>query len=116
MPYAFKKEGENGLSPDYSNKGAVIQDTLVFNLSPISPRKCRAILTRIVYLLYIGESLDVEDATTLFFRTTKLFPHKDVGRGCCVAGDGHLSMTFRAPFARWSILPSKSWLRRPRIP
>ncbi|KAJ7805178.1 coatomer subunit gamma [Mycena olivaceomarginata] len=41
----------------------------VFNESPISPRKCRALLTRIVYLLH--------ESTTLFFGTTKLFQHKD---------------------------------------
>ncbi|KAF8211750.1 adaptin N terminal region-domain-containing protein [Mycena galopus ATCC 62051] len=49
----------------------------VFNESPISPRKCRALLTRIVYLLYVGETFSTQESTTLFFGTTKLFQHKD---------------------------------------
>lgn len=77
MAYASKKEEEGGLSSYYNNKTTIIQEARVFNESPISPRKCRALLTRIVYLLYIGESLSSQEATTLFFGTTKLFQHKD---------------------------------------
>ncbi|KAI6048037.1 coatomer subunit gamma [Pisolithus marmoratus] len=77
MAYASKKEEESGLSSYYNNKTTIIQEARVFNESPISPRKCRALLTRIVYLLYIGETLSSQEATTLFFGTTKLFQHKD---------------------------------------
>lgn len=77
MAYASKKEEESGLSSYYNNKTTIIQEARVFNDSPISPRKCRALLTRIVYLLYIGETLSAQEATTLFFGTTKLFQHKD---------------------------------------
>jgi coatomer protein complex subunit gamma len=35
-------------------------------------------LTRIVYLLYVGETFSTQEATTLFFGVTKLFQHKDV--------------------------------------
>ncbi|KAH7916383.1 coatomer subunit gamma [Hygrophoropsis aurantiaca] len=77
MAYASKKEEESGLSSYYNNKTTIIQEARVFNDSPISPRKCRALLTRIVYLLYIGETLGAQEATTLFFGTTKLFQHKD---------------------------------------
>src|SRR6266404_1385015 len=73
-----KKEEESGLSSYYNNKTTIIQEARVFNESPISPRKCRALLTRIVYLLYIGENFATQEATTLFFGTTKLFQHKDV--------------------------------------
>ncbi|KAL0580682.1 coatomer subunit gamma [Marasmius crinis-equi] len=72
-----KKEDESGLSSYYNNKTTVIQEARVFNESPISPRKCRALLTRIVYLLYVGETFGTQEATTLFFGTTKLFQHKD---------------------------------------
>ena len=75
---AFSKKEEEGLSSYYNNKTTVIQEARVFNESPISPRKCRALLTRIVYLLYIGENFGTQEATTLFFGTTKLFQHKDV--------------------------------------
>lgn len=78
MSLASKKEEESGISAYYNNKSTILQEARVFNESPISPRKCRALLTRIVYLLYIGESFGTQEATTLFFGTTKLFQHKDV--------------------------------------
>ncbi|KAF8559932.1 coatomer subunit gamma [Imleria badia] len=77
MAHVSKKEEESGLSSYYNNKTTIIQEARVFNDSPISPRKCRALLTRIVYLLYIGENFSSQEATTLFFGTTKLFQHKD---------------------------------------
>ncbi|KZV65596.1 Coatomer, gamma subunit [Peniophora sp. CONT] len=72
-----KKEDEAGLNSYYNNKATILQEARVFNESPISPRKCRALLTRIVYLLYIGETFGTQEATTIFFGTTKLFQHKD---------------------------------------
>lgn len=78
MSLATKKDEESGLSAYYNNKTTVIQEARVFNESPISPRKCRALLTRIVYLLYVGETFSTQEATTLFFGTTKLFQNKDV--------------------------------------
>ncbi|KAK7686671.1 hypothetical protein QCA50_010271 [Cerrena zonata] len=77
MSLVTKKDEESGLSTYYNNKTTVIQEARVFNESPISPRKCRALLTRIVYLLYVGETFNAQEATTLFFGTTKLFQHKD---------------------------------------
>ncbi|OCH95666.1 coatomer subunit gamma [Obba rivulosa] len=77
MSLLTKKDEESGLSTYYNNKTTVIQEARVFNDSPISPRKCRALLTRIVYLLYVGETFNTQEATTLFFGTTKLFQHKD---------------------------------------
>lgn len=80
MAFASKKEDESGLSSYYNNKTTIIQEARVFNESPISPRKCRALLTRIVYLLYVGEAFNTQESTTLFFGTTKLFQHKDVSQ------------------------------------
>ncbi|KAK0246199.1 adaptin N terminal region-domain-containing protein [Armillaria nabsnona] len=77
ITWQTKKEDESGLSSYYNNKTTIIQEARVFNESPISPRKCRALLTRIVYLLYVGETFGTQEATTLFFGTTKLFQHKD---------------------------------------
>jgi coatomer protein complex subunit gamma len=76
---SFSKKEED-LGAYYNDKSTVIQEARVFNESPISPRKCRALLTRIVYLLYVGETFGTQEATTLFFGTTKLFQHKDVSR------------------------------------
>jgi coatomer protein complex subunit gamma len=77
MAFLSKKE-EDGVVPSfYNDKSTIIQEARVFNDSPISPRKCRSLLTRIVYLLYVGETFGTQEATTLFFGTTKLFQHKD---------------------------------------
>ena len=78
MAFPSKKEEESGLNSYYNNKTTIIQEARVFNETPISPRKCRALLTRIVYLLYVGETFGTQEATTLFFGTIKLFQHKDV--------------------------------------
>lgn len=70
--------------PTVHDKSTVIQEARCFNESPISPRKCRSLLARIVYLLYCGETFSVQEATQLFFGVTKLFQHKDVS--VCGAG------------------------------
>ena len=91
MVLPSKREDDSGLSSYYNNKTTIIQEARVFNESPISPRKCRTLLTRIVYLLYVGETFGTQEATTLFFGTTKLFQHKDVS-SCswpiCEVADG----------------------------
>ena len=93
MAFASKKDDE-GLSAYYNNKTTIIQEARVFNDSPISPRKCRALLTRVVHLLYIGESFNTQEATTLFFGTTKLFQHKDVCFRCILLA-GWIALTLR---------------------
>ena len=109
-----KKDEETGLGSYYNNKTTILQEARVFNESPISPRKCRALLTRIVYLLYLGETFSAQEATTLFFGTTKLFQHKDV-RPCLLVrcgGDMPFKGTdlmscwsFRVRCGKWSICP-----------
>lgn len=74
---SFKKDEDTGVSSFYQDKTSVIQEARVFNESPISPRKCRILLTKVVYLLYSGETFNRQEATTLFFGATKLFQHKD---------------------------------------
>ena len=78
LSFQSKRDDESGLSAFYNNKTTIIQEARVFNESPLSPRKCRALLTRIIYLLYVGETFGTQEATELFFGTTKLFQHKDV--------------------------------------
>ena len=98
LAFPSKKEDESGLSSYYNNKTTIIQEARVFNESPVSPRKCRQLLTRIVYLLYAGETFSTQEATTLFFGTTKLFQHKDV-RLCLVAlTSGRLWSLINLPF------------------
>ncbi|KAF2274898.1 coatomer subunit gamma [Westerdykella ornata] len=59
------------------DKTSVFQEARVFNQSPISPRKCRVILTKLALLLFTGESWARPEATTLFFGISKLFQNKD---------------------------------------
>jgi coatomer subunit gamma len=49
----------------------------IFNTSPISPRKCRILLTKIALLLFTGEKFPTQEATSLFFGISKLFQNKD---------------------------------------
>lgn len=76
---SWKKDDELGVAPVafWQDKASVLQEARVFNESPISPRRCRILLTKILYLLYTGESFTRQEATTLFFGATKLFQHKD---------------------------------------
>ena len=45
----------------------------LFNETPVNPRKCTAVLAKILYLLNQGETLGTTEATECFFAITKLF-------------------------------------------
>ena len=49
----------------------------LFNSSPISPLRCRRLLTKIALLLFTGEKFPTNEATSLFFGISKLFQNKD---------------------------------------
>lgn len=55
----------------------LISTARLFNTSPISPRKCRSLLTKIAVLLFTGEKFPTDEATNLFFGISKLFQNKD---------------------------------------
>lgn len=55
------------------DKISLLQEARYFNSSRVNPSKCIHILTKILYLLYQGESLSIQEATHIFFSTTKLF-------------------------------------------
>ena len=65
------------LSPLSSNLTTNNISARLFNSSPISPRKCRTLLTKIAVLLFTGEKFPTNEATTLFFGISKLFQNKD---------------------------------------
>ncbi|KAL9938250.1 hypothetical protein V8E36_002873 [Tilletia maclaganii] len=73
---SFKKDEETGVGLG-QDKSSVIQEARVFNETPISPRRCRILLTKLLYLLYGGETFSRQEGTNLFFGATKLFQHKD---------------------------------------
>ncbi|TGZ82786.1 Coatomer, gamma subunit [Ascodesmis nigricans] len=76
MSYS-KKDEDNDQAIFKVDRTSVFQEARVFNTSPISPRKCRILLTKIAYLLYTGERFPTSEATDLFFGITKLFQHRD---------------------------------------
>jgi len=73
-----EEEDRDGGNP-YSNleKTSVLQEARLFNETPVNPRKCTAVLTKILYLLNQGEALGTTEATECFFAITKLFQAKD---------------------------------------
>ncbi|CAG9558548.1 unnamed protein product [Danaus chrysippus] len=75
-----KKEEEDTGGNIFQNldKTALLQEARYFNSTPVNPRKCVQILTKIIYLLNQGEKLTTQEATDIFFATTKLFQSKDV--------------------------------------
>jgi coatomer protein complex subunit gamma len=75
-----KKDDEGGNSNPFQRleKTAVLQDARTFNDTPIHPRRCIQILTRILYLINQGESIGTTEATEAFFAMTKLFQSKDM--------------------------------------
>ncbi|KAG8259778.1 hypothetical protein J6590_004905 [Homalodisca vitripennis] len=60
------------------DKTSVLQEARTFNDTPVNPRKCTHILTKILYLLNQGEQLGSTEATEVFFAMTKLFQSRDV--------------------------------------
>lgn len=67
-----------GFSPSYEQTPPLTLHTArLFNSSPLSPRKCRALLGKIAILLFTGEIFPTTEATTLFFGISKLFQNKD---------------------------------------
>ena len=60
------------------DKSQVLQEARAFNDSPINARRCRIILSKIVYLLYQSEVFQTKEATESFFSITKLFQSQDV--------------------------------------
>jgi len=75
-----KKDDESGSLNPFKNleKASVLQETRVFNETPINPKKCCHILTKILYMINQGEQLAPNEATSAFFAMTKLFQCKDV--------------------------------------
>ncbi|CAN8005244.1 unnamed protein product, partial [Ixodes pacificus] len=54
-----------------------VSQARTFNETPVHPRKCAEILTKILYLLNQGEALGTTEATEAFFAMTKLFQCRD---------------------------------------
>ncbi|KAI8149508.1 adaptin N terminal region-domain-containing protein [Fennellomyces sp. T-0311] len=77
MSYAKRDEDSDVGLLYHIDKTVVLQEARAFNDSPINTRKCRVLLTKIIYLLYLGEPFNTKEATDLFFNVIKLFQSKD---------------------------------------
>ncbi|XP_012892933.1 PREDICTED: coatomer subunit gamma-2-like, partial [Dipodomys ordii] len=68
----------SGSNPfQHLEKSAVLQEARIFNETPINPRRCLHILTKILYLLNQGEHFGTLEATEAFFAMTRLFQSND---------------------------------------
>ncbi|KAK4495046.1 hypothetical protein PRZ48_013373 [Zasmidium cellare] len=74
---AMNKKDEDDAGIVKVDRTSVFQEARVFNTSPVSPRKCRILLTKIALLLFTGEKFPTNEATSLFFGISKLFQNKD---------------------------------------
>uniref|UniRef100_A0A4X1VXW2 Coatomer subunit gamma n=1 Tax=Sus scrofa TaxID=9823 RepID=A0A4X1VXW2_PIG len=75
-----KKDEESGSGSNpfrHLEKSAVLQEARIFNETPINPRRCLHILTKILYLLNQGEYFGTTEATEAFFAMTRLFQSND---------------------------------------
>ncbi|XP_026931285.2 coatomer subunit gamma-2 [Acinonyx jubatus] len=75
-----KKDEESGSGSNpfrHLEKSAVLQEARIFNETPINPRRCLHILTKILYLLNQGEHFGTMEATEAFFAMTRLFQSND---------------------------------------
>ncbi|XP_024376608.1 coatomer subunit gamma-2 [Physcomitrium patens] len=73
-------EDESEFSPFYGiEKSAVLQEARVFNDRELDARRCAQVITKLLYLINQGETFTKNEATDVFFATTKLFQSKDIG-------------------------------------
>lgn len=74
-----KEEEEGGGNPFYNlEKSSVLQECArTLNDTPIDPKKCGHILTKLLYIINQGETIGQEEATKAFFAMTKLFQSQD---------------------------------------
>ncbi|XP_019365186.1 PREDICTED: coatomer subunit gamma-2 isoform X3 [Gavialis gangeticus] len=72
------EEAGSGSNPfQHLEKSSVLQEARLFNETPINPRRCLHILTKILYLLNQGEHFGTTEATEAFFAMTRLFQSND---------------------------------------
>jgi len=74
-----KKDDDEGFVPFQGlEKGIVLQEKRIFNETPLNPRKCSQLLTKLLYLVVQGDKFTKNEATEVFFAVTKLFQSKDI--------------------------------------
>ncbi|CCK72591.1 coatomer subunit gamma KNAG_0K02280 [Huiozyma naganishii CBS 8797] len=72
------KKFESAGSSDLPDKMTIYQDCMnTFNESPVSAKRCRLLISRLLRLLSSGETFPQTEATALFFSISKLFQHQN---------------------------------------
>ncbi|KAG0575329.1 hypothetical protein KC19_VG337300 [Ceratodon purpureus] len=84
VPPPLKKDDDIDDDSEYSpfygiEKSAVLQEARCFNDRELDPRRCAQVITKLLYLINQGETFTKNEATDVFFATTKLFQSKDIG-------------------------------------
>eukprot|EP01116_Phalansterium_solitarium_P019553 TRINITY_DN5508_c0_g1_i3.p1 TRINITY_DN5508_c0_g1~~TRINITY_DN5508_c0_g1_i3.p1 ORF type:complete len:847 (-),score=248.69 TRINITY_DN5508_c0_g1_i3:188-2728(-) len=78
-PGGEKKDDDEGYIPFQGiDKGVVLQEKRLFNETPLNPKKCCALMTKLLYLVVQGEKFTKTEATDVFFAITRLFQSKDM--------------------------------------
>ncbi|KAL0487523.1 coatomer subunit gamma [Acrasis kona] len=77
MEYKKNEEDEQPLPLQNIDKIQVLQESRVFNESPIKTRHCVFLITKILYCLGQGETLSEMEANDIFFNMIKLFASED---------------------------------------
>uniref|UniRef100_A0A7S3DM60 Coatomer subunit gamma n=1 Tax=Palpitomonas bilix TaxID=652834 RepID=A0A7S3DM60_9EUKA len=62
----------------FLDKGAVLQESRIFDASTIDSNACAEVINKLLYLKSRGSVLTTTEATKVFFGITKLFQSKDV--------------------------------------
>ncbi|CAL9738079.1 coatomer subunit gamma [Monosporozyma servazzii] len=72
------KKSENQAAGELPDKMTIYQDCMnTFNESPVNPKRCRVLISRLLRLLANGETFPESEATALFFSVSKLFQHQN---------------------------------------
>ncbi|XP_024367632.1 coatomer subunit gamma-2 [Physcomitrium patens] len=84
LPPALKKDDDIDDDSEYSpfygiEKSAVLQEARCFNDRELDARRCAQVITKLLYLINQGETFTKNEATEVFFATTKLFQSRDIG-------------------------------------
>lgn len=80
MVLAKKEENESGELGAFThlNKTSLVLDSRVFNETPLSTKRCNALLNKLLFTVYNGETFNANDATAIFFNVIKTFQSKEM--------------------------------------
>lgn len=75
-----KEENESGELGQFTHlsKTSLVLDSRVFNETPLSSKRCHALLNKLLFALYNGETFNGNDATAIFFNVIKTFQSKEM--------------------------------------